>query len=114
MKFSGKVGFYFGQRQTKAGVYRPIVEEKVYTGDVYQHNRTFQKEESHQNDNLSLSNRISILSDLYVQNNWNAIRYVIWKGTRWTVTSINVEFPRIVLQIGGVYDGPTPVSSNPL
>lgn len=112
MKFSGKVGFLESNVETRPGIYRPVVVEKSYTGDVYQHNRNFKNAEGKQNDDLTLSNRVSILADLYAQNNWGSIRYVIWKGVRWKVTSINVEYPRVVLQIGGVYNGPTPVAPN--
>lgn len=109
MKFSGKVGFVFDSVETKPDVYRSVVEERTYRGDLYQNNRIYNSSTDKQNDDLKLSNRISIIADLYAQNNLHSIRYVIWKGVLWEVTHINIEFPRIVLDVGGVYHGPKPV-----
>lgn len=109
MKFSGKVGFVFESVETKPDVYRPVVEERSYVGDIYQNNRIYSSSTDKQNDDLKLSNRVSIISDLYAQNNLNSVRYIKWKGILWEVTRINIEFPRIVLDIGGVYHGPKPV-----
>lgn len=114
MKFSGKIGFDFGTREVKPGVYRPVIEERPYVGDIYQNNRIHSSSSEKQNEDLKLSNRLSIISDLYVQNNWSSIRYVVWKNARWKVTQINVEFPRIVISMGGVYNGPEPAETEEL
>lgn len=108
MKFSGRVGFVLGSKETKPGIYRSVIEERTYKGDIYQNNRIHNSSSEKQNDDLKLSNRIAIVSDLYAQNNWSSIQYIVWRGVRWDVTRINVEFPRIILDIGGVYHGPEP------
>lgn len=105
MKFVGKVGFWEEEVEVKPGVFRSDIVEKTYTGEVYRNKRRFQSGENQQNENLVINNQISILSDLYARNNWGSIRYVIWNGVKWKVTSIEVAHPRLILEIGGIYNG---------
>lgn len=108
MKFSGKIGFWQKDIETKPGVYKPEIIEKSYTGDVLKNTRRFQGAENQQNDNLVVNNRLSIISDLYLQNNWASIKYVLWNGVYLKVNSVDVgSFPRVILEIGGVYNGKT-------
>lgn len=104
MKFSGMVGFWIKDAEVKTDVYRPMIVEKPYFGDVIEDRRRFVQTE-HQNDDLTLNNRISILADTYAQRNWSSIKYVVWNGVKWKVTSVTVGYPRLTLEIGGVYNG---------
>lgn len=104
MKFYGKVGFWDGSVETKPGVYKSKIVEKSYSGDVNWANRHFQPTEN-QNDDLKLNNQISILADLYSKQNFASIRYVVWNGVKWRVTNVEVNYPRLTLTIGGVYNG---------
>lgn len=103
MKFFGTVGFWEGDVETSQDVWSPNIVEKRYTGDVLQENRRFQTDSS-QNDNFTVNNQISILSDLYALQNWASIRYVEWNNTKWKVTSVEVNYPRIKLSIGGQWN----------
>lgn len=106
MKFAGRIGFWEKDRETKPGVYRPRIVEKTYIGDVLRNVRRFQTAENQQNDNLVVSNRISIFSDLYMRNNWSSIKYVLWNRVKWKVTSVDIgSYPRVILDLGGVYNG---------
>lgn len=108
MKFSGKVGFWIKDAEVKPGVYKPDIVEKNYTGDVLRNSRRFQPAENQQNDNLRIVNRLSIISDLYIQKNWPSIKYVTWNEVKWSVTSVDViSYPRVILELGGVYNGKT-------
>lgn len=104
MKFYGAVGFWNGSIEVKPGVYKPGIVERPYSGNVNWHNRHFQTSEN-QNDDIKLNNQISILSDLYSQQNFASIRYVIWMNVKWEVTNVEVNYPRLILTIGGVYNG---------
>lgn len=105
MKFSGEVGFYKGDEETRRGVFENIIEEKHYTGDVLKENRLFQNSSDDQNDTFTVSNRISIYADLYFMNYWPSIRYVTWNGTKWEVRNVTINYPKATLEIGGVYHG---------
>ncbi len=105
MKFSGKIGFWEGDQEISPGVYKPKIIEKRYTGNITRNFRKFNPVENQQNKNLTLNNQVSIISDLYLRNNWASIKYILWNGVKWSVNTIDVGFPRLVLEIGGVWNG---------
>lgn len=111
MKFHGTIGFWIEDEEVKPGVYAPhIVERTGYHGDVLRNSRRAQPVSDQQNDDLTVSNQLSILSDLYLQQHWSSVRYVIWNGAMLKVTNVDVGYPRITLDIGGVYNGARPDS----
>lgn len=81
--------------------------ERDYVGDVLRNTRKLQSGES-VNDDLSVDNSISIVADAYANEHFFAIRYVMWAGVRWKVSNVEVQHPRLLLRLGGVYNGPTP------
>lgn len=106
MKFSGMIGFWIKDVETKPGVFKPEIVEKPYIGDIKKNIRRFQSVDNQQNDNLRVNNQISVISDLYMRNNWSSIRYVLWNNVKWSVTSIDINsYPRVILDLGGVYNG---------
>lgn len=108
MKFSGKIGFWLKDVEMKPGVYKPDIVEKKYTGDVLRNSRRFQPAENQQNENLTITNRLSVISDLYMRKNWNSIKYIVWDGVNWSVNSVDISsYPRAILELGGVYNGKT-------
>ena len=105
-KFAGKVGY--GTTVEKApGVWVDNIVEFPYFGDVVRNTRQLQEGE-HLNANLSVNNSISIVADEYANAHFFAIRYVEWAGTLWIVTDVEVQSPRLLLRLGGVYNGPKP------
>lgn len=101
MKFSGIVGFWGEEVEVSPGVWRPEIVERKYVGDLIRNYRSLQ-EQNKQNPNLTVNNQISILSDLYARQNWHSIRYVIWNGVKWGVDSVELNYPRLMLSLGGV------------
>lgn len=104
-KFYGEVG-YAETVETAPGVFEANhIVKHMYYGDVVRNTRRWERGES-ANDNLNVSNMISIVADAYAYNHFFAIRYVSWMGARWKVTDVEVQQPRLLLTIGGVYNGP--------
>lgn len=103
MKFSGEIGFWLGDEEVKPDVWKPKILEKHYTGDVLRNRRNFQGSND-QNKTFTISNQISILADLYARENWHSIRYICWKGTKWEVNSVEENYPRLTLEIGGEWN----------
>lgn len=102
-KFYGAIGF--GEtRETTPGVWTDEIVERKYSGDVI---RNIKRIDGNQkvNDDINVNNEISIVSDPYANKNFHQIRYVEYMGTKWKVSSVTVEFPRLVLSIGGVWNG---------
>ena len=105
MKFYGPVGFV-EMVEKRPGVRTSEPKEYSYSGDVFKRSVRFQNGES-VNDAISPSHQISILADPYARDHIGAIRYVKWMGTAWKVTDISVQYPRLILTLGGAYNGAT-------
>lgn len=105
MKFYGKIGF--GETVEKDdGIWVDTIIEKDYYGDILK-NVKRSEDAAKVNDDISISNQLSIVSDPYLTNHFHAIKYVTMFGTNWKVTSVEVQFPRLLLTLGGVYNGQT-------
>lgn len=104
-KFFGKIG-YGVTAEAAAGVWVDTIVEHDYYGDVVKNTRKLQEGESLNND-LSVGNSISIVADAYANEHFFAIRYIQWAGALWTVSDVEVQSPRLLLRLGGVYNGPT-------
>lgn len=105
-RYSGKVG-YGASVETAPGVLKDQITEVSYFGDVIRNSLRSREGESVNND-LSVSNSIGIVADEYAQGHFFNIRYVEWAGTLWTVTEVELQHPRLILRLGGVYNGPRP------
>lgn len=101
-KFYGKIGF-METKETSPGVWEEEITERYYYGDVMRNMRRWDNS-SYENDDLKVNNEISIVSDPYAVQNFHAIRYVEWMGALWKVSSVDVQYPRLTLSIGGVYN----------
>ena len=103
MKFYGEVGFV-EVSEKRPGVKTLIPVEHAYSGDVLKRSIRFQNGES-VNDTITPSQQISILSDPYARSHVGSIKYVKWMGTAWKITEVSVQYPRIILTLGGAYNG---------
>lgn len=104
-KFYGKVGYCVTTEDpVGSGVWRDVVTERNYYGDVLK-NSTRWSQSDNLNDNLKINNRISILADAYAYQNFSLIKYVEWMGVLWKVETVEVERPRLILSLGGEYNG---------
>ena len=104
-RFYGAIGYGVSYEKTP-GVYDDEIVERSYYGDVLQNNRKISQGESI-NDNIDVNNRISIVADAFAMNHFHSIKYVKWMGAAWKVPSVEVQRPRLILTIGGVYNGET-------
>lgn len=102
-KFYGKIGFVRSE-EVSPGVWKNIPEERDYYGDVIRSAKQWQGS-GEVNDNLMISNQISIIADSFVNENFAAMKYVKFMGARWKITNAEVQFPRLLLTLGGIYNG---------
>ena len=104
-KFYGPIGFV-AANEKRSGVYVDEPTEHSYYGDVI--TRSFRSTNGLSvNDSLTVSNQISIVADPYARNNFHSMKYVKWIGTAWEITNVSEQYPRLLLTIGGVYNGKT-------
>jgi hypothetical protein len=102
-KFYGPIG-YITQQEISPGIWDDVVVERSYRGDILQNIRKWEPTE-HKNDDVVISNRISIIADIFAYENLSTIRYVSWMGIRWKVNNIEIQRPRLILTLGEVYNG---------
>lgn len=105
-RYYGIVG-YSEAGEFKDGVYEETrIVERYYRGEVQRNSRWLQNGSSILPD-LSVNVSISIVADAYANEHINDIKYIEWQGVKWTVVSIDVQRPRLIFDLGGVYNGPT-------
>lgn len=103
-KFHGNIG-YSTSVETAPGVWADQINEREYYGDVIKESKQWTSADK-VNDNLVINNRISITADDFAYSNFSGMKYVIWAGVYWKVSSIEIQRPRLILSLGGVYNGP--------
>lgn len=103
-KWCGKIGYGFTEENPETLLYETRIVERQYYGDVFRNSRRFNNNTTI-NGELNISNQLSIVSDPFANANFHSIRYAEFMGTLWTVMDIEVQFPRLLLTLGGVYNG---------
>jgi hypothetical protein len=111
-KFYGEIGYNDESVETAPGVWSDDIVEFTYYGDVVRNTRKLREGEN-LNDDLSVGNSLSIVADAYAVEHFHAIRYVRWSGALWKVSEVEVQSPRLLLRLGGVYNGPTYTAPEP-
>jgi hypothetical protein len=106
-KYYGMIGF--GKTvevdpENRPGVYEVVIEEHPYYGDILSNNRRYERGEG-LNDDLAVRNEFSILADPFAMENFKDMRYLTWLGSKWKITDVKVDFPRMTLSVGGVWNG---------
>lgn len=106
MKFFGKIGYVWAEEGTgeREGIAEEIAEEHEYYGDVLSNNRRYDQGPSIVDD-INVSNRISIIADAFAWDHIFAMKYIEYLGQKWKVTNVEVARPRLILQIGGIWNG---------
>lgn len=101
-KFYGEIGF-FSTVETSPGVWSQEIVKRNYYGDVIKNTSRLQSTEN-LNDNIVVSNEISIVADPFANENFHHMIYVVYMGTKWKITNVGVDYPRLKLSIGEVYN----------
>ena len=106
-RFYGPIGFVTQvEVPAGSGIWIERATERNYRGEVSRNTKRWDNGDQ-LNKNLNISNTISIVADPFISDHLYQIRYIKWLGGYWEINSVDVESPRLVLSIGGVYNGPT-------
>lgn len=109
-KFYGVIG-YADTVEVSPGYWEDTIIERKYSGDLFRTNKRRETSSNGVIDNITISNEISILADPYATEHFYNIKYVKFLmpklGGAWIVSDVGVNYPRLTLTIGGVYNGPT-------
>ena len=102
-KWYGVIG-YAETVETDPGVWEEKITERTYYGDTIRNTRLLQNAGG-VNDNINIANQFSIVADPYATNNFHSMRYIEFMGTKWKITNVEVQYPRLILTVGGLYNG---------
>lgn len=102
-KWFGKIGYAVAE-QTEPGLWENTIVEREYYGDMTS-NRFKRQTSGEVNDNINLANVISIVADPFAYQNCSNMAYAYIMGDKWKITDIEIQHPRLILTVGGVYNG---------
>lgn len=103
-KFYGVIG-YIETVEVEPGIWEESIVEHSYYGDITRNTTRFQQSGGI-NDDININNSISIVADPYAYENFHNMRYAILEDVKWKITNVEINRPRLILSIGGVYNGP--------
>lgn len=104
-KFFGSIGYAVNE-EIRPGVWGDKITAREYFGDVIRDTRQYQSDDT-LNDNLNISNQFSIVADPFAYENFHAMKYIEYMGTKWKIDNVEVQYPRLILTVRGVYNEQT-------
>ena len=106
MKYSGKLGFADVTEETAPSVFTEKITERTYYGDMLEFGRQMQTGDT-VNPDITVGNQLSIVADPFARDHLYNLRYATFVGQKWQVTGVKVQYPRLVLTLGGIWNGTT-------
>ena len=103
MKYFGNIGYGITE-ETRPGVHEPRIVEREYYGDIVRNSRRLESG-SKVNDDLNININLSIVADPFAYQNFHQIKYAEYMGAKWKATSVEPQYPRLIITLGGVYNG---------
>lgn len=107
-KYSGDLGFILDEKEVEPGVWEQDIQERKYYGEYYRISKRNQSTNDTINGVYSIQNEISVISDAFLNNNLKFLKYIVFLGERYWISNIQVSPPRLILDLGEVYNGPIP------
>ena len=108
-KYYGKIGFIKTEEVYEDGV--PIGDfetktiERNYSGDILKNYRRSNESTDKVIDDINIDNQFSIVADSFMIENLSYLKYITYLGVKWKVTSVDIQYPRLILNVGGVWNG---------
>ena len=103
-KWFGKIGFA-ESKNVGDGVWKQTIIEREYYGELIRNTKNIQTVSDKISDDINIANELNIVSDPYANQNFHSIKYVNFMSTNWKVKSVEVKYPKLILTLGGVYNG---------
>lgn len=101
-KWFGRIGFV-ETGETATDVWEGDITEKEYSGDTLKSRYRIQST-GNLNDDIIVVNEISIVADSFANENFRYMRWVEFMGAKWKITNVDVQYPRLILTIGDIYN----------
>ena len=103
-RYCGKIGFSIS-KETAPGIYEDDITERTYYGDVVRDLRKENRTDKIVRD-VTISNSFSVVADPFAFENFQFIKYLKYMGIAWNVESVEVQYPRLLISVGGRWNGP--------
>lgn len=103
-KWFGKIG-YAATVQTAPSVWKPQIEEHSYFGDIVRNTSSWNNNTDTTNDDLKFDVQVSIVADHFAQNHFGSMKWIELYGAKWKVIKVEQRHPRLILTVGGLYNG---------
>lgn len=102
-KYAGLVG-YVSLVESPPGVWNQVSNPKRMRGDIIRQSSSNQNGDK-VNSDITLNHRVSLIGDAYSLGNYSDIKWIEIDGKKWEVNSIEIQRPRIIVTLGGVWNG---------
>lgn len=96
------IGYAPSFQETSPGIYEEVIVQKYYYGELLRNTRRLEGSDK-VNSDVNISNRISIIADPYALTNFHQMRWVNFMGAKWKIADVEVEYPRLILSVSGLY-----------
>lgn len=103
-KCSTIIGFSITS-ETKPGVWKQSIVQREYIADIIDMGRRLQSNNSI-NDNFTVADKLSLIADPFARENFYSMKWIEYAGAKWKVSSVSVSYPRLILTLGELYNGP--------
>lgn len=103
-KYFGNIGYSITE-EIKPGVWKEHVVDRQYYGELVRNTSRRYEGSDKVNQDIAITNNISILADPFAYENFSHIKYAEFMGTKWIVSNVEIQYPRLLLTLGGVYNG---------
>lgn len=102
-RWCGEVG-YIETVEVEPGVWEEREVVRFYYGEFVKKSSKFIVSGG-VNDDRDVSAEISVMADPYSELHFHSIGYVKFGGVKWKVNTVEPRRPRLILSIGGIYNG---------
>ena len=103
-KFFGTIGFA-ETVETTPGVWKDRITERKYYCEVERFNSRWSTQSDSTNDDLNVNSQFSMIADAFASSHFTSMKYIEFMGAKWKITSIEPKHPRLILTVGGLYNG---------
>lgn len=93
--------------EVRPGIWEDVITEVSYLAEVRQRTEAFSTADSVL-PQYRTTTSVSVLTDRTLRLDNSDLRYVLYGGVRWSISSAVHEPPRLTLFVGEEYNGPLP------
>jgi len=102
-RYRGSIGINRAHTETAPGIFQATIEDIEVTGEIRSIGARWPN--AGMQDGLKARHVLSIVTPEDSDVDFTEVAYILWKGRKWDVISIEYKRPRVELGLGGLYNG---------